>query len=281
MLTRHADAAGFLAAARPALELEEAANNLILGLPLRILRQPESVATQPYFATVTDGGALRAAAVMTPPYNVVVWAAQPGAQAELGLIADDLYRHRWPVPGVGARAPTAEEFCEAWQSRAGARITLTGHRRIYRLDRVVAPAWPPGEARLAGHGDTTLIAAWMEGFYRDAGIREPYEDWVLMARKRVEAGDVLLWSLGGAPVSMAARSRVLPRGAVVSLVFTPGELRGHGYASAVVAALSQRLLDAGHQYCALYTDLANPTSNSIYQKIGYAPVSDAVEYAFG
>ena len=64
-------------------------------------------------------------------------------------------------------------------------------------------------------------------------------------------------------------------------VYTPPELRGHGYASAVVAALSQRLLDAGHQYCALYTDLANPTSNSIYQKIGYTPVSDAVEYAFG
>ncbi len=281
MLTRHADAAGFLAAARPALEREEAANNLILGLPLRILAQPDSVTTPPYFATVTGGGALRAAAVMTPPYNVIVWAAQSGAQAELGLIADDLLRGGWPVPGVGARAPTAEEFCDAWAGQAGARITLTGHRRIYRLDRVVAPAWPAGEARLAGLDDSALIGAWMEGFYRDAGIREPHEAWESMARKRAQAGDVLLWTLGGAPVSMAARSRVLPRGAVVSLVYTPAELRGHGYASAVVAALSQRLLDAGHQYCALYTDLANPTSNSIYQKIGYAPVSDAIEYAFG
>jgi predicted GNAT family acetyltransferase len=281
MLTRHASAAGFLAAARPALEIEEAANNLILGLPLRILAQPDLVTTPPYFATVTVEGALRAAAVMTPPYNVIVWAAQSGAEEELGLIADDLLNDRWPVPGVGARVPTAEEFCEAWKARAGARVSLTGHRRIYRLDRVVAPVWPPGEARLAEPADTALIAAWMEGFYRDAGIREPHETWESMARKRAQAGDVLLWTLGGAPVSMAARSRVLPRGAVVSLVYTPAELRGHGYASAVVAALSQRLLDAGHQYCALYTDLANPTSNSIYQKIGYAPVSDAVEYAFG
>jgi predicted GNAT family acetyltransferase len=281
MLTRHADAAGFLAAARPALEIEEAANNLILGLPLRILAQPDSVTTPPYFATVTVGGALRAAAVMTPPYNVIVWAAQAGAQAALALIADDLLSDGWPVPGVGARTPTAEEFCEAWRVRAGARITLTGHRRIYQLDHVVTPAWPPGEARLAGPDDTGLIAAWMQGFYRDAGMREPHEAWESMARKRAQAGDVLLWTVGEATVSMAARSRVLPRGAVVGLVYTPPELRGHGYASAVVAALSQRLLDAGHQYCALYTDLANPTSNSIYQKIGYTPVSDAVEYAFG
>ncbi|MEO6061421.1 MAG: GNAT family N-acetyltransferase [Thermoflexales bacterium] len=281
MLTRHADSAGFLAAARPALEIEEAANNLILGLPLRLLRQPETVATPPYFATVARDGRLAAAAVMTPPYNAIVWAAQPGAQAELGLIADDLYRDRWPVPGVGARAPAAEEFCEAWQARAGGQVSLVGHRRIYRLDRVVAPALPPGEARLAEHDDTALIASWMKGFYRDAGMRDPHEAWELMARKRVEAGDALLWTRDGAPVSMAARSRLLPRGAVVGMVYTPPEQRGQGYASAVVAALSQRLLDAGNEYCALYTDLANPTSNSIYQKIGYAPVSDAVEYAFG
>jgi len=281
MLARHADAAGFLAVARPALEIEEAANNLILGLPLRILAQPDSFATRPYFATVVRGGRLAAAAVMTPPYNVIVWAAQSDAQAELGLIADDLLSAGWPVPGVGARAPTAEEFCAAWQSRAGGQVSLTGHRRIYRLDRVIPPAWPPGEARLAGPDDAALIAAWMQGFFHDAGMREPHEAWASMARKRVEAGDMLLWTLGEAPVSMAARSRILPRGAVVGLVYTPPELRGHGYASAVVAALSQRLLDAGHQYCALYTDLANPTSNSIYQKIGYAPVSDAVEYTFG
>ena len=72
MLARHADAAGFLAVARPALEIEEAANNLILGLPLRILAQPDSFATRPYFATVVRGGRLAAAAVMTPPYNVIV-----------------------------------------------------------------------------------------------------------------------------------------------------------------------------------------------------------------
>ncbi len=281
MLTRHADAAGFLAVAQAALEVEEAANNLILGLPLRLARQPESIQSQPYFATVTRAGRLAAAAVMTPPYNAIVWAAQPGAREELGLIADDLHRDHWPVPGVGARAPTAEEFCAAWRARAGGHVSLVGHRRIYRLKRVAAPAWPPGATRLAGPDDAPAIAAWMMAFMRETHMREPAQDYASLARQRVRDGDFLVWARDGAPVSMAARSRLLPRGAVVGMVYTPPEQRGQGYASAVVAALSQRLLDAGREYCALYTDLANPTSNSIYQKIGYAPVSDADEYAFG
>jgi predicted GNAT family acetyltransferase len=64
-------------------------------------------------------------------------------------------------------------------------------------------------------------------------------------------------------------------------VYTPPEWRGKGYASACVAALSQLCLDSGYQFCMLYTDLANPTSNSIYQKIGYQPIGESREYRFG
>ncbi len=63
-------------------------------------------------------------------------------------------------------------------------------------------------------------------------------------------------------------------------VYTPPEQRGHGYASALVAGVSQWLLDAGNQFCFLFTDLRNPTSNHIYQVIGYQPVGDFTEYSF-
>lgn len=48
----------------------------------------------------------------------------------------------------------------------------------------------------------------------------------------------------------------------------------------LVAALSQRLLDEGHHCTFLFTDLANPTSNHIYQQVGYEPVSDVSVYTF-
>jgi len=63
-------------------------------------------------------------------------------------------------------------------------------------------------------------------------------------------------------------------------VYTPPEFRGRGYASALVAALSQAMLDAGYHFCTLFTDLANPTSNHIYQAIGYQPVCDTDEYDY-
>ncbi len=280
MLTRHANAADFLAAAQPALQAEEAANNLILGLALRILRKPDSVYRPPYFATVSDTAGLAAAAVITPPFNLVPWATRPGAQAALDVIAADLRASDWPVPGVAARAPTSDEFRDVWLARTGARVSHTIPQRIYQLDRVVAPPWPAGAARFAGDEDVAVIAEWMEAFTGEAIGTRTDDDWGSRARERIGAGDVLIWEAGGRPVSLAARSRVLPRGAVVSLVYTPVEQRGRGYASAIVAALSQSLLDAGHTYCALYTDPGNTTSNSIYQKIGYRPVSDAAEFRF-
>ena len=61
----------------------------------------------------------------------------------------------------------------------------------------------------------------------------------------------------------------------VQLVFTPPELRGHGFASACVAVVTARELAAGRTPM-LYTDLTNPTSNAIYQRIGYRWVTEAV-----
>lgn len=83
------------------------------------------------------------------------------------------------------------------------------------------------------------------------------------------------------PVSMAAFTGPTPNGIRVDAVYTPPEQRRRGYATACVAALSQWLLHSGHRYCFLYTDLSNPTSNHIYQTIGYEPVCDVDEYKFG
>src|SRR5436189_143738 len=93
-------------------------------------------------------------------------------------------------------------------------------------------------------------------------------------------GGIVLWEDGGAVVSMAGFGGRTPSGTRIGPVYTPPDLRGRGYASALTAALTQRLLDGGLRFCFLFTDLANPTSNSIYQRIGYEPVSDVGLWSF-
>jgi predicted GNAT family acetyltransferase len=91
---------------------------------------------------------------------------------------------------------------------------------------------------------------------------------------RIEQGRVWLWEDGnGAPVHLTATNP--PAYGVVRIgpVYTPREQRGHGYARAAVAEVSQRLLDDGHRVC-LFTDQDNPTSNRVYAAIGYRPVVD-------
>ena len=90
----------------------------------------------------------------------------------------------------------------------------------------------------------------------------------------VTAGDLVVWELDGEAVSMAAVSRRTPWSSSIGFVYTPPELRGRGFASAVTAALSQRELDAGQRWCSLFTDQANPTSNHIYADIGYEPKAE-------
>jgi predicted GNAT family acetyltransferase len=79
---------------------------------------------------------------------------------------------------------------------------------------------------------------------------------------------------------MAGRARPTRSTITVNAVYTPPELRRQGFATAAVAALSRALLAEGYPSCVLYTDLANPTSNSIYRRIGYEPVADAVRWFF-
>jgi predicted GNAT family acetyltransferase len=97
---------------------------------------------------------------------------------------------------------------------------------------------------------------------------------------RLAAGRALVWEDRG-PVSYAGSST--PAGGVVRIgpVYTPPAHRGRGYASALVAAISQLSLDRGAAACCLYTDLANPTSNRIYLAVGYRPLCDVTLRLFG
>ncbi len=134
--------------------------------------------------------------------------------------------------------------------------------------------------RLATDSDRSLLINWIKAFTEEAiGENESEPNYQDVCDRRLTQNSLYIWQ-NDVPVSMAGISGATPKGIKINAVYTPPEYRRKGYASSCVAALSKTLLDRGYKYCFLFTDLANPTSNSIYQKIGYKPVCDVSNYWF-
>jgi len=101
-----------------------------------------------------------------------------------------------------------------------------------------------------------------------------------MVDERIGYGGFTVWETADGPVSLAGRTRAVAGQARIGPVYTPPEHRGRGYGGAVTIAVSQQALAAGVNDVLLYTDLANPTSNALYQRLGYQPVTDSVQLRF-
>ena len=283
IITTYLQASDFLARARSELERNEVLNGLPLGIALQLQKFPEHIEILPFLATVEDEGKLIIAAVMTPPFRLIVASNQAEAFGEApSLLIHHLRDHGWPVPGVIGPTPLSDLFAQTWTSLTGEVSHLRTHERLFELTQVSAPRPGPGSLRLATPDDTALIVRWIKALQQEA-LRTSLsdEEATSWARTRIDNREVYLWVLpDGSIVSLLATTRPVWRVISIAYVYTPPELRGHGYASRSVAALSQHLLDSGWERCTLYTDLSNPTSNNIYQQLGYRPVHDFNEYDF-
>ncbi len=265
--------------AGPFLSAREAENNLILGLISGLKRGRTFGPLPPFFAVVRDRDDVIGAALRTPPLNLLL-ASGTEARA-LAPILHRLAEETSDLTGLLGPKDLVKTAVEMWSLRTGAAAHLQMAERIYQLRTVIPPRPVPGSMRSAGTSDRDLIARWMYAFVEEAqphlgrsveAARENADRWI-------DGGTLRVWE-NNTPVSMAGASGATPRGIRVGAVYTPPALRRRGYASALVAALSQEQLDAGKRFCFLYTDLANPTSNRIYQDIGYEAVCDVDEYRF-
>jgi RimJ/RimL family protein N-acetyltransferase len=184
------------------------------------------------------------------------------------------------LPGVHAPLDTAKPFAAAWCGRTGSTAERKMGMCMHACERVVPSArMSTGVLRVADDGDLDLIAAWSESFLVDAGL-PPRSDQRAIVRRHIGERSAHLWEVEGAPVSMAIVSGATASGTRIGGVFTPRALRGRGHASGCVASLTQQLLDSGKQRCFLYTDVANPTSNALYRRLGYRPIADYEEWQF-
>lgn len=268
-VARHGDAETFLKRARSWLLQTEPEHNLILGLAER----PHS-SHGPYVATVEQNGTVVGCALRTPPRKLVITRIPPGAVDALVMDVTACYDE---LPGVFGPPVAAREFARQWCARHGSAPRDAMTQRLYSLDRVRTPQRiPGGSLRLARPEQAGLVSAWISCFAAEAGVEARSREHVAAC---IAAGEMALW-WDGEPRTLAGYSGRSPNGVRIGYVYTPPEWRGRGYATACVAALSQHALDGGARFCCLYTDLSNPASNRIYQRIGYTAVCDVVDIEF-
>ena len=269
-LQRYADVEDFLAAAGDFLVAREAEHNLLLGVCQTLRDTPDAYSAPPYFAIVSDGDRILAVALQTPPFQLVL--SEVDDPEALVLLADDLTGR--DLPGSVGPIEHVRAFMHERTARGAPPAHLTTSERIFQLTSVTPPPPTSGHARIAEPADRALVARWLDAFMREALEDEQSDIEAMTERWISRRGRTLYLWQDGEVVSLAGVGSRTPNGVRIGPVYTPPESRNRGYASALVAAISQAELDAGRRFCFLFTDLANPTANHIYQAIGYEPVRD-------
>lgn len=296
-LKHFTDAAEFNAYAGAFMLAHEAENNLMVGLVNGIITTGEFADEQPYMAAIVavdEAGIEKInekivlTAIRTPPHNLILsYPEMPeeDTAAVVSVLIDDVSQVYETLVGTMAIKALAKTFAEAWTARTGQANYQSMSMRIYKLTEVIPPGREvTGTMREFTPDDIDRIADWQYCFQNDCfgnGSRElshQYAERLLKANP--DSRNLFFWEVDGQPVAMAAYMGPTPNSFRIGAVYTPPEQRRKGYAGALVADISQYVLNKNRTFATLFTDLANPTSNHIYQEVGYIPVCDVDEYKF-
>ncbi|UOR11134.1 GNAT family N-acetyltransferase [Halobacillus amylolyticus] len=276
---RPVDSKLFAKQAEPLLLHKEAENNLPLGIIER-WKHTTGEETSAFMLELYDGDSLVYMTLRTPPYLWILPAISTVTRAEIKFLVDFLFANGYEVPGVLGQSEVVQWFVEAWEECSGQKGELHMRQGIYRLGKLEKITKAEGELVVAKQQDYMLLVDWLLAF------SEQTSDSFNRVWAEQLAGDMIadqkmhFWEVDGSYVSMVCRARSTLNGATVNAVFTPDECKRKGYATQAVAALTDKLLNEGYHFCALYTNLSNTTSNSIYQKIGYKIVGQSLVYHF-
>ncbi|QNJ95417.1 GNAT family N-acetyltransferase [Mycolicibacterium fluoranthenivorans] len=228
--------------------------------------------------SVADGDAAIGAAVQVSNAALLTSGLAPAHATDVAAaLADDHPR----LPAVRGTRCSSTAFVTAWSALTGAAVELTDVEPLYRLVDLAAPSGVAGESRLAVGREVELLVDWLDAFFveafglaSDRTARRAYLDEIAVAD-----GDIVVWTAGSAPVSMARVHAPLAGVSRIGPVYTPPEHRGHGYAAAVTAAAARHAHRRGADEVVLFADAANPLANRVYQRIGFTAVDEHLQYA--
>jgi GNAT superfamily N-acetyltransferase len=241
---------------------------------LSLLEDPAALrrfCPEPLLLTVWQGGEPVGCAMQTPPFPLLCSGLQTGDQVDAAV--DTLVRIRPDLNGVRGIHSTATLFASQWTAVTGRVATVTTDERLYRLGTLIPPVGVAGRQRVANPADESVLERWWAEFHIEAFGTVPGGP--------PGTEPVVLWEVEATPTSMAMVRRPAAGVSRIGPVYTPPNRRGRGYGSAVTAAAAQWAKGHGVADVVLFTDLSNPVSNAIYQRIGFRPVADSARLDFG
>jgi hypothetical protein len=281
------DPAAFLTMAGDVLAEEPVLSTVVAGVAERVRLQREDGIAWPegvpcWFAVVVDGDEIAGIAMRTAPFGDYPAFLLPMPDEAVHTLTAALLDRDEQVPAANGALPAVQLFCDDMAEATGRRTVVGQHTRLFELGDLVEPRTAAGRMRPARLDEQPLVASWYDAFMADADEqagREPGESAHETPseeelNRKIETGRVFVWvDDDDRPVNLTAAT--LPAFGVsrIGPVYTPPEERGRGYASSAVYAVSELLLQSGERPC-LFTDQANPTSNKIYEAIGYRPLVD-------
>ncbi|MCK4980231.1 MAG: GNAT family N-acetyltransferase [Candidatus Delongbacteria bacterium] len=260
------------------LEKDEAVNNLALGILSNLRNNENSYGKiKPFLALLEDGEIIKLVMIMTPPYNLQILGG--GSNEVLTYAIDYLINENIEVSGIIGRKELCADIVKIWAEKSSFKPEISMDQRIYRLDQVNNTHDSKGCFKIADKEDSKTLVKWLMEFNKYIGENPDKDKAEKQIKNLINKERAYLW-VDKVPVAMVLAGRETKNGITVSGVYTPEKFRNNGYATSCVAKVSKLLLEEGFKFCTLYTDLSNPTSNSIYMKIGYEPIADSLMYEF-
>ncbi len=263
------------------LAKDETRNNLILGLALRLKENPQAYGkSSPLMVSVSDeNDELCALGLMTPPFAMVVQ-CEPLNHEALEILAMDLQLEGWELPGVNGEAEVSDAFARIWQAKTNQKAELIERLRAYELRELEKIDYPAGKMRIAEEKDAQLACQLLNAMQEESVLGPRRELTVEGSLESIRKKQSFFWEVDGEVVASLLAKRPQIKGICISGVYTLPQHRRKGYARALVAEASKEMLARGYEFTNLFTDLANPTSNKIYQEVGYRPVCDYHLFSF-
>lgn len=273
---QYSDVGAFRERVETFLLSHEVMHNIIIGITSRLMNGEQS--EDLFLGYVEDDTGEVIAATMSTALRGSILLSQIQNKDTIPLLVTAYSEAKNQIHSVEGLPKDSTYFAKLWQEHSGQSFYTLMELGFYRLDTVIMPLDISGQARLATQADFEILVAWLICFSNDTGLgnltQEQAENNIRRKLDNPILGGIRIWMDNDEPVSMAAATRETLNGGNISLVYTPDRFRGHGYASAVTASLSQEILNAGKQFCCLTTDMSNPTSNKIYKAIGYQHVGN-------
>ena len=274
-VVQHDDPDSFMAAAEPLLARNAAVRAFVNVWAVGWREASDADGSAVTYAATCSDGTIHGLALMREGPLVI----ENSDAAAAAAIAEHLARKGTVVDHVVGERAGCEAFARVWEARLRRRHAIAMQLRHHMLTELHPPPATPGAMRAARDDDLPWLVLHSLLFAREAQLPDRPEHVVALVERRHAQRRFRIWE-AGARVAFAASIDAGPLDGRIGLVYTVPEHRRHGYADALVAAVVREQLQAGRRRLFLTTDAANPTSNAIYARLGFSPISDAYRFDF-